>query len=199
MVKSMNSQEKILAFFAANRGEKPSINQLAKRLGLNYRLAFEAVRGLGKEGLLSVEKLGNFNRCGFVWKFCPASLAAEVRRRDGLLKDRNLAVMAGRLSSIRNPFHIMLVFGSWASGTQKKGSDVDLCVISDDPRAIEEAETVAGGMPFDVHMLDFSHGEFLSMLGTARQNVGKEIVGNCVILNGTEAFYRMAGELNFPV
>jgi hypothetical protein len=41
----------------------------------------------------------------------------------------------------------------------------------------------------ELHSLEFTYDEFIDMLKTKENNVGKEIIKNSIILSGYEQFY----------
>ena len=46
-------------------------------------------------------------------------------------------------------------------------------------------------IPLNIHFLDFTSQEFLSMIQTTKFNVGKEAFYNNIILYGIEDYYRL--------
>ncbi|RLE41118.1 hypothetical protein DRZ77_00005, partial [Candidatus Woesearchaeota archaeon] len=100
-------------------------------------------------------------------------------------------VLYRRIKEIKNPFFICVVFGSYAKGTARKGSDLDLCVITNEEKVDREINTILDITPFEIHYLKFSSDEFIKMLKTTEFNVGKGIVKNKIILKGIEEFYEL--------
>src|SRR3989344_3998263 len=187
----MNNSLRILAFFIEHRGEFFSIYAAAQRLNINYRIAFEEIKKLVKEKMLTLEKLGNSNQCTFNYVFTEKVLAVEHQRKENLLKQKYLKVLDTRLQEIKNPFYIALVFGSYATGKQKKQSDIDLCIITDQEDIRKKAGQIIRTLALPIHYLDFSTQDFISMLKTTEENVGKEIMKKNILLQGVEDFYRM--------
>lgn len=187
----MNPREKILKLLLENKEEEFSINKMAKKLKLNYRLAFMAAKQLERAGAITVKHLGNSNQCRFSWNLDSLVFNMENIRKEELLQNPNLKLIFKRVMEIKSPFFIFLVFGSYAKKSQTKGSDIDLCLIADDKAVKTEAARIIRMIPYDIHLLDFTAKEFKSMLKTTEFNVGKEILRNNVILNGIESFYRL--------
>ena len=92
---------------------------------------------------------------------------------------------------MKNPFFVFLVFGSYAKKNQKKGSDIDICLITDDKKINSKIHQIIGLIPLDIHLLDFTVDDFIKMLKTKEDNVGKEIMKNNIILYGIENFYEL--------
>ncbi len=187
----MDSRSRMLRFLMDNREEAFSINAISKKLALNYRIAFDGIKQLEKKNAVSIKKLGNSNQCTFSHKFNEQVLAVENIKREVLLANKNLKVLFDRISKIQNPFFICLIFGSYAKGTQTKQSDIDLCIITDDEDAKQQISQITRSLPLQIHLLDFSTKDFLKMLKTTEQNVGKEITRNNIILKGTENYYEL--------
>lgn len=187
----MKNQQKIIRFLIGHKDESFSINSIAKKLKMNYRIAFEGVNKLEADGIVTIKKLGNSNQCVFSYHFNEKVLEAEDRKKEEFLRNKDFKVLYKRIMEIKNPFFICLVFGSYAKGTQTKHSDVDLCIITDNEEVKQKAEQTIRLFPFDIHFLCFTTKEFISMLSTTELNVGKEIVKDNIILKGAEGFYEM--------
>lgn len=185
----MKNAEKIICFFLKHREQGWSIYAVSKKLNMNYRIVFEEIKKLEREGILTLKKIGNTNLCTYNYRYAPLSVFAEQWRRNGLLRNKSINVLSARLQRIENPFIIMIVFGSYAKNAQTKHSDIDICIIADHGEAMKKALQIIRTTALPIHVLEFSPEEFLSMLKTTDNNVGKEILKNNIILKGIEAFY----------
>ncbi|MBU4351915.1 MAG: nucleotidyltransferase domain-containing protein [Nanoarchaeota archaeon] len=182
---------KILKFLINNRNKEFSINQISKELNLNYRIAYQETHKL--RALINIRILGNSKQCQFNNRFNYLILKTENERKEEILKNKNLNVINNELEKIKSPFYILLLFGSSVK-ENKKGSDIDLCLISDDKKNVEQLKQSLNWLPLKLHIIDFNTNEFKQMLNTKEDNVGKEILENNIILQGIEDFYRL---LNF--
>ncbi|HLC80964.1 MAG TPA: nucleotidyltransferase domain-containing protein [Candidatus Nanoarchaeia archaeon] len=187
----MKNQLKIICFFLEHKGESFSINSIAKKLKFNYRIAFEEVKRLAAEKIISLKKFGNANQCRFNYFLNEKVFLAENHRKKILLKNKNLLILYQRLAEINPPFFIFLVFGSYSRGKPQKHSDVDFCLIADDEKISLRIEQILRTFPSETHLLKFTSKDFLSMLKTTEPNVGKEIMLNNVLLKGMENFYEL--------
>src|SRR3989344_2272511 len=93
------------------------------------------------------------------------------------------------------PFYSIVIFGSYASGEQKKDSDLDLAVFieQEDKRRIVEAvfksmETKSF-IKIDGHVI--TKDEFLEMLKVDYENLGKEIARKHLIIHNPVIFYSL--------
>lgn len=187
----MNSKQKILRFFIENNTDSFSIRSISKKLKINYRIVFEEIEKLKEQGLIEIKKLGNCNLCKFAFKYNEKIFETENLRKEELLENKDLWVIYNRFKDINSPFFILVVFGSYAKGTQTKHSDIDMCIITDNDKILKKAEQIMRLLPFDIHLLDFTSEQFTEMLKTTELNVGKEIIKNNILLYGAENFYEM--------
>ncbi len=188
---TMKNYHKLIRYLLDNYHECYSINSIAKKLKLNYRIAFEEINKLANEKIIIIKRMGNSNQCTFNYYFNEKVLEVEQKKREELLKNKDIKVLYSLISDIKNPFYICLIFGSYAQGKQTKNSDIDVCIISDNKEINAEIEQITKTLPLKIHLLDFTCKEFISMLKTTELNVGKEIVKNRVLLKGAENFYEL--------
>ncbi len=187
----MKNRLKILIFLMENRDRKFTINEISEKMGMNYRIAHEEATALGEMHAIKIEKAAGANFCSFSYNLSALSFEAEEERKDSILKNKNLKIIYKRLKEIQDPFYILLLFGSYARKNETKNSDIDLCLITDSAFVKERAKSIIEQIPLNIHLMDFTKDEFLSMIRTRNPNVGHEIVKNNIILKGVEEFYEL--------
>lgn len=187
----MNNTLKVLRLFADNKSSKFSIKKASERLKINYRIVYEEIIKLEKEGLIGIEKFGNSKICRFKHKFCSKAVEIEDIKKNELMENKDIKLIHKRLAEIKSPFYMLLVFGSYADKTNTKHSDIDLCLITNNKEISKKAKDILSITPINIHFLDFTSEQFASMLKTKEDNVGHEIVNNSIILHGIEGFYEM--------
>src|SRR3989344_249614 len=131
----IDAKIKILKLLISKREEKFTIKKIAERAKINYRIAYEKVSQMEKEGLVNVVRIGNTKVCEFTNKFDKSVFEAEYERMRDLLKNKDLLVLHKRLSELQFQF-IALLFGSHAKGKANKHSDIDLLTIDGDEKEI---------------------------------------------------------------
>lgn len=188
----MNNNLKILRFFVENKDEGFSIKNVAERLKMNYRIAYEEITELGSEGLIKIVKQGNSRICSFNYVFDGKVVEIERIRKKGLSSDVQL--ISDRIREIKKPFYSLMLFGSHASNKNTKGSDIDLCLITDDKKINKEVNELLSITPIEVHLQEFTSEQFRQMIRLKESNVGNEIVKNNIILHGMEAFYELVND-----
>src|SRR3989338_2719192 len=102
-------------------GESYSIRKLSQIRKINYKSAYNAVMKLEKEGVVTIERLGNTNMCSFSKNFNQSVFNAEDERRKDLLKNKDFLAVHKRLSELPFPL-VILLFGSHAKKTANKYS-----------------------------------------------------------------------------
>lgn len=185
-----NKQEIIIKLI--EQGESyPTINKIAQITGIRYPNVYNIVKKLENEKLLDLEKIGNAYRC--ILRNKPNSLifSAEMMRRDQLTENSDFKVLHQKLNSLPFPL-IALLFGSHATGTASKASDIDLMVIAEANRE-KEIERTISILPLDIHLIFFTYEEFISMIKSKEFSVVLEATRNNVILVGIEDYYRVMG------
>src|SRR3989344_5858357 len=187
----MKNNLRVLKLFVDNKDKTFTIKKAAEALHMNYKLAYEEVMRLEKEELIKITRHGNSNVCSFIYRFHPQTVAVEEIRKNELFRNKDIKLVFKRIKEINNPFYCLVLFGSYANKTAKKGSDIDLCLIADSQEINTEVRALLSITPTNVHLLDFTPKHFLTMLQSKEPNVGNEIAKNNIILYGLEAFYEM--------
>ena len=183
----MNNQIKILQLFIENLQQTFTINQISKELSINYRIAFEETKKLEKENLIKISKIGNANHCSFKYNFNEKIFAAETIRKNKLLKNKNLKVLYNKLSGINQQF-ILLLFGSYVKKTHTKHSDIDLLLITNNKKPIEQELEL---LPLKIHLTSITYKDFMIMLKTKEITVVSEAIKKNIILFGIGDYYRL--------
>lgn len=168
---------------------KMNIRELSETLGMNYKNAYNIVMRLNKEGIVSLERLGQAVYCTLNKTMHPLVFQAEHERRAALLKKSDFRAIHEKLNSLGFPF-IALVFGSFAKGIATKGSDIDLMAISEKNRA-HEIESRLSLLPLKIHLVPLTYEEFMGMAKSKEFSVVSEAMKNNIILVGIEDYYRL--------
>ncbi len=170
-----------------NKERQFTIKKTAELLHLNYRIAYEKVLALEKEGLIKITKVGNSKMCEFTGKFNITVFKAEYERKMGLFKNKDFLILTNRLAELRFPF-IALLFGSQAKGTANKHSDIDLLTIGGDEQEIKATVSL---LPDKIHLTSVSYENFIHMARSREFTVVSEAIKNNIILIGIEEYYRL--------
>jgi predicted nucleotidyltransferase/predicted transcriptional regulator len=192
MVKKHSTKNKILLFFLSRKKEQFTIRSISKNIAVDYKTVYLVIQDLIKANLIIAKKIGQTILCSLNHRnFNQEIFTAEYLRRKIILKNKNLAVLHNDIASMRKPFLILLLFGSHASGKATKKSDIDLMLIVNDEETRNSVRNKLKLLPLNIHLLDFTTDEYLSMIKTTDFNVGQEAFYNNVILHGIENFYNL--------
>lgn len=185
----MKNNLKVLKLFVENKDVTFTIKKVADLLKINYRIAYEETMQLKEEELIRVNRHGNANVCQFNYKLSSKIVEVEEIRKEELFKNRDLKLVYNRIKEVKNPFYCLVLFGSYANRTHKKGSDIDLCVITDNAEVSKHVHSMLAITPLNVHLQEFTSKQFMAMIKSKEPNVGNEIVKNNILFYGIEAFY----------
>lgn len=191
-------ETKILELFRKRLFGWLSISEINKALKKGtYKSTYFNILSLQKKGVLLTEKRGNT-------VFCRISLESMQAIRSLSMVDEEIAEKAKIpnikeiISAIKPKYFTLIVTGSYAKGSQKPDSDLDLVVITgnkEDTKSILNSiinKTMT--MIPEVHPYIFKEQEFMQMLLDNEPNYGKETYKNRLILIGAEQFYLIARE-----
>ncbi|MBS3116383.1 nucleotidyltransferase domain-containing protein [Candidatus Woesearchaeota archaeon] len=191
MVK-IHTQDKLLSLLLSNKREHFSIREISKRIKIDYKTVYLLVQNLIQNKIILSQKAGQTTLCSInLRSFNSDIFRAESLRKEELLKNNNFSALQSYFKEVKNPFFVLLLFGSYASGKARTGSDIDLMLITDDKTIESQIKNQMSLIPLPVHLLSFTAGEFISMLKTTEFNVGQEAFYNNIILFGIEDYYRL--------
>ena len=183
----MKAEIKILKLLLSNKEEIFTIKKIAERLKINYRIAYEKILQLEKEGLIRITKTGNSKMCLFANKFDKKVFEAEYERRNDLFKNKNFLVLYKKLAELQFSF-IALLFGSYAKGNANRHSDIDILTIGGNGREINSTISL---LPQKIHLIHVTYRDFIHMAKSKEFTVISEAIKNNIILIGIEEYYRL--------
>lgn len=182
-----NEKLQILRLLIENKEKKYSIRQVSLERKINYKSAYQAIIKLKKEGIINMEKYGNTTLCSFNNTFNNSTFLVENYRRESLIKDKKFRAIFNSLNGI-NDFFLAILFGSYIKGTAVKNSDIDLLVITNNIKLIQEELSI---LPFELHLTDITLQDFITMLKSKEDTVVSEALKKNIILIGIEDYYRV--------
>ena len=102
------------------------------------------------------------------------------------LKKMNFLMQNTKIASIfKCDKRIVGIFGSYAAGTQKKDSDIDLFIIGD--KKEDDYDSKGKAFDLEISIKYFSEDEFISLLRN-KNPLCREIIANHINIFGTEQF-----------
>ncbi len=198
---------KIMNLMRNNLDKGYTILEISKILKIGYRPAYMHTNTMEIEGIINVEKIGNAKKCSPNLKNekCRRLLEeVDIERREKLFGgNKNLKKVLDDLISkltqkLVSDIHSIVLFGSYAKGSAKKSSDIDLFFIV---RDLKDKE-IRTEIERECTSYEYSHGikinplisdidEFKKMLESKELNVGKEVKNYGVAFYGIEQFWRL--------
>lgn len=190
------TQLKIMQVFASRITEKFSIRQISKLLETPYPLAHRSIKSLIKEKFLQKDDHSLIS-LNYRENHSDLSYIESLRKEYFLRKNKAIRLfMDDTLESMQLDYFTLLVFGSYASGKQRKKSDVDILIIAQKPKDVEKTEklmeNVADNFSTKFHINVISAESAMEMLAKREEkNLMNETLNNHIILFGAENFYRL--------
>ena len=187
MVRKVSSL--ILEELLKKRNLAKSIKQISESLKIDYKNTFDSIKKISDS--LNIKKIGNSNQITVSSKLTPDIFLAETNRKESLLSNSNIKMIYDDLNSIKNPFFVAIVFGSYAKKDNNINSDIDLCIICDSSDLTNKIKETLGIYPFEVDLQVFTSDEFISMIKTKEFNIAHEIATYGVVLKNIESYYEV--------
>ncbi len=188
----MKTELKIIKEFIKDKKPK-TIKEISRKIKADYRITYTAAQKLIDGGFLLAETIGKSALCQVnKLYYGPKLYQAESERKEELLKNKNLnQLYIEIMSKLKTSAFILLIFGSYARGTQTKSSDIDLLFISNEADFESRISNILSLLPLKTHGIVFTEDEFVRMKDAKKRNVIQEAIENNIILYGIEAYYRL--------
>jgi len=192
-----NTREKVLTLFLEDPTKEYNIREVSKRTKVNYRLAYKEIMNLKREEIITIHRMGTMNICKIdLSANIPLYTYIEGLRRDTLQeKHAKVKVIQHELKNIPTVYFTALFFGSFAKGTLRKNSDIDILFIIPDKVNVESFEK---NIHIHLHLLPYhldinviKEESFIEMGKNQGLNIRNEVVKNHIILTGAESYYKL--------
>lgn len=174
------------------------IKKLSKKKSESY--VYDSLKKFVKQGVLKEEKAGNVVLYGLDIASLKAQVYAGFVAEYIAWNRRHIPYNDVEKISKKMPteFYVLIISGSYAKGTQKIESDIDVVILCDDstdPKSIyaELRQSCELNIP-PIHLFVFRKKEFIGMLTNKEANYGKEIAKNNLILSGGKEYYGILNE-----
>lgn len=187
--------ENILAFLLNNLNKGYAIRELAKAVAQDYKIVFTTAKKMQADGAITIERVSNINRCSPNISHKNVQLFGYVSQRYASRKipKKITNVLLDTKASVKNPFYILLVFGSYAKGTATPHSDLDLLFIVPDRNsepqinaAVKKSATLSA---IRINHVILTTNEFTGAL--EEQSVARETYNKHLLIHGGELFYEL--------
>ncbi|MFT4283119.1 MAG: hypothetical protein ACMXX6_01705 [Candidatus Woesearchaeota archaeon] len=175
---------KILEYLLQNKEKEHNILSISKKINTNYSNTYQNIKNMEE---LKIEKIGKTNKITLNNKLTNNLFIAENNRKTKLLKSEVFQNIQRKVNKTKNPFNILLIFGSSLNTNNPK--DIDICIItnSNKKEMLEELETLSYALDINI----FTTNQFKEMISKKENNLGNEILKHNVILKGVENYYEL--------
>lgn len=185
----------LIIYLLEHNMEYVNISQASKRLKIDYKNVYTAIKRLELDKIISLESYGNSMKITLNSYNNELMTIAEYERRKNIIKNKNIKVMLDYFKqNLVNHFYVLLLFGSHAKKKATKESDIDLMFIvphKQEELFEKEVYKVKSLLPLPLHCLVFSETQFLQMKNSNQANVVTEAIKNNIILHNIETYYEL--------
>ncbi len=183
----MDSLLKIVNFLGKRLDEPFTLLEISRETGVPYATLHRTV---GENADLFVAKRVGKARTLALNRRKPTirsylAISSEEEKKAFLKRQPIIAIIASDLDTTE----IVLLFGSYAKGTQRERSDIDIIVINKEGKRTLSFSKYELLYDKQINPLFFTKTEFKAMLRDEEENVGKQALQGHIVLNNPEAFW----------
>jgi predicted nucleotidyltransferase len=179
-------KHKILNILIENKQTEYSIKELSELLKVDYKNTHTAVTQL--KDSINIRKKSNSSFLSFKPLLTPDTFIVETERKKKITQE--LKLILKDIDSEEDSFIIIIVFGSYAKGTQTKHSDIDMCLVYNNEDELKNLQKKLQIHP-KIELHPFHFAEFVRMLEQKKFNVAHEISNIGIPLQNIEGFYKL--------
>lgn len=191
----LNKNEiKILEKLIENMALDSTLLSLSKKLNQTYSQTHRSIQALSGKNLIKIKKIGKSNVIKLDFSRYHSEYAfAEIERLNEILRIKDISLVFDEILNIEGQFACIL-FGSYASGNFKKGSDMDLLFIVPDEcntsRFERRARNTLSVYNVDINVVS-EKSLFEMWANPGKLNVGNELLKGHIVLHGSEIFINL--------
>ncbi len=193
----MNPLEKLFRYFALNIDKAKTIRQISLETKIPYMTLNRVIKKLEKQNLIITKKIGksvvcSLNKDNLITK--QHLILASESFKNQFIEKKPLIKKIYQIIGENKPKELSgILFGSYAAGKEQKHSDIDLAFITNSKETIkkikDEFKAIEQIHDIEINIMVFTKKQFKEMLKAKEENVGKQILGNHIILYNPEIFF----------
>ncbi len=193
-MKPKKNQIEILNLFRNNIFLSKTIRELSIILKKSYPKIYEAIKELEKQNILKLKKIGNSNICELTLSQESISFLCFLDQQEFL--SRKIPNITKILEFKEFLDDIILITGSYAKNKQTEKSDIDMIIIAktDAFKKQKLLENLTLTFKPVIHPIVITYKDFIYMLLSKEENLGKEAFKSHLILRNCERYYSLIKE-----
>jgi predicted nucleotidyltransferase len=190
----------IMELFAADPRKRYSIRDIAKSVAKQYAPVHTAIQRMINKKVLKKQRIGHTDYCSLELNGDSSSFCfAEAWRAKQFMKKNKVAgqIIGEVLEKLKANFYVLVLFGSYAKGSQTERSDIDLLLVADNNSRAEELERTISAVSRlskkSLHIMSMDFKDFTDMASNKETSAVNQALGNHIIFSGYEEYYKMLG------
>ncbi|MBU1875948.1 MAG: nucleotidyltransferase domain-containing protein [Nanoarchaeota archaeon] len=185
---------RILSYLKRDINGSFSIRRISKETKLSYNSCYKTIQSLKEINVILLRKEGGVNYCSLTDSPKAKLLLSYVSLLETEMFLLNKTILKKILKELIDKFNLnidfLVLFGSFAKGKEKKGSDIDLLCVSSERNKIQSyVRHLAMKYDKDIQVIVANKEDFAKMLDEEKVNVGKEARDTGIVLHGYESFW----------
>jgi predicted nucleotidyltransferase len=189
------NQVQILDLFRKNLFLKATMLEIMHKLRKkSYQRVYEAVQELSRKNMIQATKYGNSTLCEL--KLTPETISTLTFLEEQEALTKGIPHIKEIVELKEFSEDIMLVVGSYAKGTAKKRSDIDLLIITRGNAFSKQklAENLTALFKPKVHPVVVSHSDYVGILLEKGENYGKEALKSRALFRNASQYFELIKE-----
>jgi predicted nucleotidyltransferase len=185
----MDNNFKIINYLGKYYDEAFTMHELSQTLKIPYATFYRTIQEM--KGLLIIKNVGKSKtlKLNMTNPIIHSYLAiSSDQEKEEFIQNNSLIRILEKDLGTKD---IVLLFGSYAKGTETKKSDIDIMVINkkgDKKISFSKHETL---FDKEINPMFFKEREFILMLRDKEENVGKQALKDHIILNNPKRFWEV--------
>lgn len=181
----MDNKQKIILYLAKNN-ESFTLHELSKLVKIPYTSFYRTIKEM--QDIIKIQEKGKSKLISIIWnEITQAYLTiASFEEKKIILEKQYILKRIEKKAK-----EITLIFGSYAKGTQRKESDIDIIIINKNGEKTINFSDLELLYKVKINPMFFSKNEFLMMLKDKNENVGKQALKNHILLSGFSEFWEL--------
>ncbi len=184
----MDNKLKIINYLGKHLWHAFTMNELSKLTKIPYATFYRTIQEM--KDLVKLQAVGKSKTVSLNAEN-PAikaylTISSDEEKKEFLQKQPIISKITSELDT---PDTVVL-FGSYAKGTQREASDIDLLVINKNGKKSISFSKYEVLFRKKINPMFVTSSEFRKMLREADENVGKQALKDHIILNNPESFWK---------